>query len=89
MAAEAAPPRAWAVAGSYFEACNCEAICPCRRVGERAGGRSTYGICQFALSWQISRGPRRRALHVDDAPLSWDLHRRCGFATGFSYSSDD
>jgi hypothetical protein len=28
-------------------------------------------------------------LHVDDAPLSWDLHGRCGFATGFSYSSDD
>jgi hypothetical protein len=26
---------------------------------------------------------------VSDAPLSWDLHGRCGFATDFSYSSRD
>ncbi len=65
MAAEGEPPRVWAVAGSYFEVCNCEAICPCRRVGERAGSRSTYGICQFALSWQISRG-RADGLRLDD-----------------------
>ena len=65
MAAEAEPPRVWAIAGSYFEACNCEAICPCRQVGEHAGGRSTYGICQFALSWQIGQG-RAGGLRVDD-----------------------
>jgi hypothetical protein len=65
MVAEAEPARVWAVAGSYFEACNCEAICPCRRVGERAGGRSTYGICQFALSWQIGRG-HAGGLGLDD-----------------------
>jgi len=65
MAAEAEPPRVWMVRGSYFEACNCEAICPCRRVGERAGGRSSYGICQFALSWQISQG-RADGLQLDD-----------------------
>lgn len=132
MAAEVEPPQVWAVAGSYFEACNCEAICPCRRVGERAGGRSVYGICQFALSWQISQGielshvPRRWSIRADsyltvraetlveapapvacgipcfdqpgqevvagtfrveDAPLSWELHGQCGFATGFAYSS--
>jgi Protein of unknown function (DUF1326) len=46
----------WEVAGSYFEACNCNAVCPCRRVDGRAGGRSTHGVCQFALSWQITRG---------------------------------
>ncbi len=46
----------WAVAGSYFEACNCEAICPCRSVGGRPGGRSTEGICQFTLSWMVERG---------------------------------
>jgi hypothetical protein len=46
----------WAVRGSYFEACNCEAICPCRSVGGRPGGRSTEGICQFALSWRIEDG---------------------------------
>ena len=65
MAAEAEPPQVWAVAGSYFEVCNCEAICPCRRVGERAGGRSTYGICQFVLSWQISQGSAD-GLRLDD-----------------------
>jgi hypothetical protein len=47
---------AWRVTGSYYEVCNCEAICPCRRVGDRRGGRSTYGICQFALSWLIRNG---------------------------------
>jgi hypothetical protein len=26
---------------------------------------------------------------VNDAPLSWDLHGRCGFATDFAYSSHD
>jgi hypothetical protein len=26
---------------------------------------------------------------IDDAPLSWELHGRCGFATGFAYSCDD
>lgn len=58
-----AAPSTWEVAGSYFEACNCEAICPCRRVGSKPGGRSTYGVCQFALSWQILDG------HADAVPL--------------------
>jgi hypothetical protein len=26
---------------------------------------------------------------VHDAPLSWDLHGRCGFATDFAYNSRD
>ena len=69
-------PRMWTVAGSYFEACNCEAICPCRRVGERAGGRSTYGICQFVLSWQVSRaGPGRCRL------MTWPWSWRAGMTT--------
>jgi hypothetical protein len=54
----------WHVSGSYFEACNCDAICPCRTVGDRAGGRSTHGICQFALSWDIKAG------RADDVILS-------------------
>jgi len=49
-------PTSWNLRGSYFEACNCDAICPCRTVGDRAGGRSTFGICQFALSWHITEG---------------------------------
>jgi hypothetical protein len=47
---------AWAVAGTYFEACNCLPICPCRQVGGRDGGRSTFGVCDFALSWSIADG---------------------------------
>jgi hypothetical protein len=46
----------WRLSGSYFEACNCEAICPCRRQGARPGGRSSSGVCDFALSWRILVG---------------------------------
>jgi hypothetical protein len=51
-----AVPGIWRVEGSYFEACNCEAICPCRRHGDYAGGRSTFGVCDFALSWFVRDG---------------------------------
>jgi hypothetical protein len=46
----------WRIAGTYLEACNCDAICPCRRVGGRAGGRSTNGVCWGALSWSVTDG---------------------------------
>ena len=46
----------WGIEGTYLEACNCEAICPCRTVGDRKGGRSTEGVCSGALSWQIEQG---------------------------------
>lgn len=46
----------WQISGSYLEACNCEAICPCRTIGDRKGGRSTEGICLGSLSWQIEKG---------------------------------
>jgi hypothetical protein len=56
----------WHISGSYLEACNCEAICPCRRIGGRSGGRSTYGECLGALSWIVERG---RAGDVDLAEM--------------------
>jgi hypothetical protein len=46
----------WRVRGSYFEACNCEAICPCRSVGGRPGGPSSFGECFGALSWHVHQG---------------------------------
>jgi len=46
----------WSIAGSYYETCNCEAVCPCRRLNGKSGGDSTYGVCQFLLSWDIHRG---------------------------------
>jgi hypothetical protein len=48
--------RPWSLAGSYYEVCNCEAICPCRRSGGRRGGRPSYETCDFALSWWIKEG---------------------------------
>jgi len=46
----------WRAAGRYFESCNCDAICPCRRIGGRLGGRSAHGICRGALSWLVEEG---------------------------------
>lgn len=46
----------WSVSGSYFETCNCNAVCPCRRQDGQAGGRSTFGVCQFLLTWQVRDG---------------------------------
>jgi hypothetical protein len=46
----------WRISGSYFESCNCEAICPCRRIDGVPGGRSTHGVCLGVLSWLIRDG---------------------------------
>jgi hypothetical protein len=67
---------AWRISGTYLEACNCEAICPCRRVGDRPGGRSTYGFCEGALSWVIEAG------HVGDVRLD-------GLAAVLAFRYDD
>jgi hypothetical protein len=60
--APVAAARSWEISGTYLESCTCEAICPCRRIGGRTGGRSTLGVCEGALSWAIDRG---RAGDVD------------------------
>jgi hypothetical protein len=44
------------IAGTYLEACNCDAICPCRRIDGAPGGRSTHGICFGVLSWRVDEG---------------------------------
>jgi hypothetical protein len=67
---------AWRIAGDYFESCNCDAICPCRTVGDRPGGRSTHGICFGVLSWLIHEG------HADNVDLS-------GLAAAFTIRYDD
>ena len=52
-----ARPHDWSVSGTYFEACNCDAICPCRRQGGvKLTTGSTYGVCEFALSWFVTNG---------------------------------
>ncbi len=49
----------WKVAGKYFEACNCEAICPCIVFSP-----PTTGECIVVLGWQIEEG------HHGDTDLS-------------------
>jgi len=51
-----APGTNWSISGSYYESCNCQAVCPCRRLNGTPGGNSTYGLCQFLLSWDIHDG---------------------------------
>ena len=68
----------WRVAGSYLESCNCEAICPCRRIDGVMGGRSTYGICLGALSWRVLEG------HADGVDLAG-----LGVVLATSYSDDE
>jgi hypothetical protein len=74
---------AWRIAGRYFESCNCEAICPCRRIDGVPGGRSTYGECLGVLTWVIDEGHAGRCsldglkialatrYHDDEAGSPW------------------
>lgn len=48
--------QSWKLKGIYFEVCNCDAICPCRRVDGEPGGSSTTGTCEFAVSWKVDEG---------------------------------
>jgi hypothetical protein len=52
----------WSVSGTYLESCNCDAICPCRKIGGVPGGRSTQGVCMGVLSWFVEDG---RAAEVE------------------------
>ena len=78
----------WHISGTYFESCNCDAICPCRRVDGTPGGRSTHGECMGVLSWLIQEGaagdvdlsglPVALALRYSDdepgSPWTWVLY---------------
>jgi hypothetical protein len=41
----------WKVKGLYFEACNCESVCPCY-----TGYAPTYGYCEGNCAWHINEG---------------------------------
>jgi len=41
----------WSVSGSYMEACNCEAACPCVMLSP-----PTSGECTVLLGWHIEKG---------------------------------
>jgi len=78
----------WRIQGTYFESCNCDAICPCRRIDGVGGGRSTHGVCMGVLSWLIEVGaadgadlsglPVAMAVRYSDdepgSPWTWTLY---------------
>lgn len=78
----------WRIRETYFEACNCDPICPRRRVDGVMGGRSTHGVCMGVLSWVIEEGfadgtdlaglPVALALRYSDdeqgSPWTWVLY---------------
>src|SRR5581483_4449291 len=68
----------WRIRGTYFESCNCDAICPCRRIDGVAGGRSTHGVCTGVLTWLIEDG------HVDGTELAG-----LPVALAFRYDDDE
>jgi hypothetical protein len=82
----------WRIRGSYFESCNCDAICPCRKINGVPGGRSTHGLCLGVLSWVIEDGsangtdlsglPVAVALRYSDdepgSPWTWILYLDSG-----------
>ena len=68
----------WRVRGPYLESCNCDPICPCRKVGGRPGGRSTHGFCLGALAWLIEEG------RSGDVELSG-----LGVVLAYEYSDDE
>lgn len=41
----------WRLAGTYFEACNCEVACPCIFLND-----PTHGNCTLVVAWHIDRG---------------------------------
>lgn len=41
----------WSISGSYFEACNCEAACPCLFLSP-----PTTGECTAVVGWQVEAG---------------------------------
>jgi len=45
---------AWKISGDYFEACSCDAVCPCPTSGLAA--RPTQGSCDAGLVFHVERG---------------------------------
>ena len=41
----------WQVSGTYFEACNCETVCPCNLLGA-----PTEGDCKVVVAWHVEKG---------------------------------
>jgi len=44
-------PSKWNLAGTYFEACNCDVVCPCVFTSD-----PTQGNCTVLLAWHVDKG---------------------------------
>ena len=50
--------RDWKLEGDYFEACNCDTVCPCVYLGDPDNGE-----CDVIVAWHIQKG------HFEKVPL--------------------
>ena len=67
----------WKISGLYFEACNCEQVCPCY-----SAKPPTYGFCEGPCVWHIRQG-RHGDVSLDG--LNVILVQRCD---GFMRETD-
>ncbi|MEO6651760.1 MAG: DUF1326 domain-containing protein [Ilumatobacteraceae bacterium] len=65
----------WNVSGSYFEACNCEAICPCIVLSP-----PTTGECTALVGWHIDEGAFD-GLELSDLNVALAVHSPGHMAT--------
>jgi len=61
-------PPPWKIAGSYFEACNCEVACPCVFTSP-----PTSGECTLLVAWHIDEG-RFGDLELDGLNAALAVH---------------
>jgi hypothetical protein len=59
----------WKIEGDYFEACNCDTVCPCVFLGN-----PDKGECDVVLAWHIQKG------HYENTSLN-DLNAVAVFHT--------
>lgn len=50
--------KQWKIEGDYFEACNCDTVCPCVFLGN-----PDQGECNVVVAWHIQKG------YFEDSPL--------------------
>lgn len=63
--------REWQISGEYFEACNCDFVCPCPTSGLAA--TPTKGACDAGLVFHVDRG-RYGATTLDGLAFAVLLH---------------
>jgi len=60
--------NSWKLEGSYFEACNCDAACPCVFTSA-----PTEGVCNALVAWHIDKG-HFRDVNLDGLNIAIAIH---------------